>query len=263
MEVGAVPGEKMKKLGLSIILCFILSSAFAQRPGLFHYYTGLFLPKAGAPPKFDRFVFDFTHDRFLYEPDDVHQRPWSHGFGVSRMFDVPFGFSKFGFAFGVSFSTHNVHHKGIFIDPLNSDTTTNYSYLLPREDINDYRKNKISSNYFEVPIEFRFRTRKVSKEEEPNKLKKQFKIYLGAKVGYLANIHSSSKTKDGKRFKAYNFENVNRIRYGLTARVGLNRFSLFAFYGLNTYFEEGKLLDSNANPVNMHPISIGFSVMTF
>lgn len=253
----------MKKAGLLILCLFLMKVTLAQRPGIFHYYTGLFLPKAGAPPKFDRFVFDFTHDRFLFHPDDIHLRPFSQGFGVSRMFDVPFGFSQFGIAFGLSFSSHNVHHKGTFIDPLNSDTTSNYSYFLRKEDIADYRKNKISANYFEVPFEIRFRTRKVSKEEEPNKLKKQFKIYLGAKIGYLSNIHTSSKTDDWRKYKEYNFENVSRIRYGLTARVGWNRFTLFAFYGLSTFFRENKLLDAQGQTVNMHPVSVGISIMTF
>ncbi|NQX91531.1 MAG: hypothetical protein HRT74_05280 [Flavobacteriales bacterium] len=62
---------------------------------------------------------------------------------------------------------------------------------------------------------------------------------IGGKVGYVVNIHTKMIDDGGKR-KAYQLPNLLKYRYGLTAKIGLNRWMLHGFYSLTPLLEEGR-----------------------
>jgi hypothetical protein len=154
------------------------------------------------------------------------------------MYDYPFGNSPISFAWGYGFSSFNIHHNGEFDrDSLNNGFVIFQAYSPGYS----YKKNKLSANYLEVPIEFRVRT----------KGKNNFKLYLGAKAGYLVNIHTKVVDDDGKR-KYYQVPETSRLRYGATVRLGMNQVALFGCYSFTPFLKENK-------GVELIPITLGLS----
>ena len=97
-------------------------------------------------------------------------------------------------------------------------------------------KSKLAANFVDVPIEFRFYS-------NPDDISRSFKVGLGGKVGILYNSHTKVNYElndNDNQIKHKQDLNLTKIRYGATARVGFGSFNLFAYYGLNELFEEGK-----------------------
>ncbi len=119
----------------------------------------------------------------------------------------------------------------------------------------EYKKSQINPNYFDIPIEIRWRSR----IHDP---KRSFKVALGGKVGFLFDSKtkvkyvSNSETKTTKQKE--NFE-LNQIRYGTYLRLGFGGFSAYGYYGLSDLFRKDK------GPMNttMYPITFGLSLALF
>lgn len=207
----------------NLLLAAILFSAFtmAQPEG----EPKQFMPKKEDINK-DNFVMDFHNDLWLNGPESFKQRGYSLGFNFAFMKEYAFKKgSAFRFAWGLGFSSHNVHHNGQFTYDEEEDFT-NFS-TIPAS--TDYKKNKLSMNYVELPVEFRFRTQNDT----------HFRIYAGFKGGVLVNVHSKLVQED-KTIKVTGLENTEIFRYGPTFRIGLKGFSLFGFYSLSNIFEKDK-----------------------
>ena len=219
MELATTTGKQkgcdVKYLLLTLI-SFISAIAFGQPRE-----AEIWNPPIGE----DRFLITFNTDGWLNTPDGIELRPYSLGIESHIMYDYQFGKSIMSFSWGYGFSSHNVHHNGFFA----ADTTNNQlTRLYPFEKSYNYIKNKLHATYLEVPLELRLRTR----GETP------FKLYLGAKVGYLVNIHSKTKDYSGKT-KFYGLENVMNLRYGVTAKIGYNAWTISGFYSLTPLISEG------------------------
>ena len=189
----------------------------------------------------DKLIVDVTIDNWLSAPKDIHTNLWSPGISVSAFNDIRFGHSPFGFAFGIGLSSHNVHSNGIFIEKQATDSTPAFTSFVPRT--KPYSRNKISSNYIEIPFEFRYRTAG----------NRPFRFYPGFKFGYLVNIHTKFIDDTGK-WKFFTFPNSDPLRYGVTARIGFGIINFFGFYGLNSLFKTNKGSE-------LIPWSIGTSVV--
>ena len=187
----------------------------------------------------DQIILDITLDNWLKLPAGITTKFRSPGITIACVNDLVFGNSPLGFAFGLGFSSYNVHSNGTFEEMTFTDSTSAYTRFVPLA--TSYKKNKFSVNYVELPMEFRFRT----------KGKNTFRLYVGVKGGYLVNIHTKIVDEQGKR-KYYNFKNINLYRYGLTTRIGYRKFNLTGFYALNTLFKKGQ-------GEKLTPYSIGFS----
>jgi hypothetical protein len=114
----------------------------------------------------------------------------------------------------------------------------------------NYRLNKHSLSFVEIPFELRIRSMKTSTEERK---RSNFKVYLGFKAGYLFNIHSKY-IDDGLKYKLYTFNNKLLYHYGPTLRIGFKKITLNAFYSLTPLFIEGR-------GVPISPFSVGISWM--
>ncbi len=219
------------KIFLLFALLILFLPAIAQKDEI------IAVPK----PVYDRFIFDLTIDNWADVPSGINTRIWSPGFSAAFFNDLKFGKSIFGFAFGLGISSHNVRHNGMFIETTRTDTTSAFTYLIPRT--SPSKKNKLSTNYIEVPLELRIRTNG----------KKPFRFYPGVKIGYLFNIHAKVIDDTGK-WKFYTFPNANPLRYGATARIGYGKINFVGFYGLNSVFRDNK-------GVQLIPWSAGISLI--
>lgn len=188
--------------------------------------------------KADRIMVDVYNDFWLGTPDSANFSKFNRGASVSLMKDFPFGETNFSFAVGLGIGMHNAYNDcNMYRD---SNTVT---YFVPIK--NEYKMNKIGLSFVDLPMEFRFKTKRDN----------VFRIAVGGKIGYMMNNHVkySDATMKVKTFK---IENINPLRYGVTARVGYKMFNLYAYYGLSTLFKDKK------GP-EMTPVSVGLSFIPF
>lgn len=218
------------------ILClFLSSSSFAQTKDSIVEKA----PKKIADPK-DHIVVDFSFDSYRNWPDGITQKPYSLGGNAYLMWDYPFGYGPFSLAIGAGFSTHDVHTNGQITYTIDGKYTT-FEPLTVK-----YSTNKFSMNYMEVPIELRLRTRG----------EKSFKMTIGGKIGYAYNVHTKYADEDGK-VKVYRIKNIDPIRYGVTLRIGYNKFNLQGFYALSEIFKKGR------GEPGMIPFSFGIGMLLY
>lgn len=248
----------MKKHFAYLLLIFLSMQTFAQNkdkneknkdiqsrytPGVLWRFTGM-TPRVGKNgAKYDRLVFDLYYNTWLGENNSVKTKWYSLGFNANFMFDIPFNRkSTASFAIGVGFSHLNIYHNGtLAVD--STYTTTTLSAL--SSDAPQRKQNKFVSNYLQIPLEFRFRTSGV----------KHFKFYVGGVIG--VRLNSYEKWKEGSlKFKQFNFPDIARFRYGVTARIGIRNWSIYGAYFISDLFK-------NDSSSKLNPLCVGISVSLF
>lgn len=130
------------------------------------------------------------------------------------------------FAWGLGFSSYNHHLNGQFSQPFEGTEQTNGDgvFFAPFPESYNYQRNRISAHYIEIPLEFRFR----SAHRNP------FRLSIGGTVGYALNSFTTTVDDDGKR-RIYDVPGIHALRYGLTGRMGVGRFSVYAGYSFSTF----------------------------
>ena len=189
----------------------------------------------------DRIVVDFSYDGWLNMPKGIQQKPYSLGGNAYVMWDYPVGYGPLSLAFGIGISTHNVHSNGQITYSIDGKYTSLQAITSP------YRRNKLSCNYFEIPVELRIRGGANGHG---------FKLSVGGRIGYMYNAHTKVIDNDGKR-KVYWIKNINPWRYGVTFRIGYDKITLQGFYALSELFEKGK------GEPKMVPYSIGIGLLLY
>ncbi|HPE33213.1 MAG TPA: outer membrane beta-barrel protein [Bacteroidales bacterium] len=195
-------------------------------------------------------IIDVYNDFYLNIPDSVSNRLFNPGAGISGLYDFRFGKSNFSFAIGGGISSHNFHSNSFTVVDENGVTSLKrIKSLYPS--VSNYERNKISFTYFDIPMEFRLRT------------KKNIRAAIGFKFGFLLESHSKYRGDDylynttNQLFvKFKDVENIQDLRYGLTARFGWKFINLTGFYSFSNIFEEDKGPD-------IYPFSVGISLMPF
>lgn len=149
------------------------------------------------------------------------------------------------FAWGLGFSNYCHHLNGQFSQPFEGTEHTNGDglFFAPFPETYNYQRNRISAHYIEIPLEFRFR----SAHRNP------FRLSIGGTVGYALNSFTTTVDDDGKR-RIYDVPGLNALRYGLTGRMGVGRFSAFGFYSLNNFLKTVQTLD-------LVPVTFGVSIL--
>jgi hypothetical protein len=185
----------------------------------------------------DHFIFDIGAERWAGGSDDYNERWYSHMVAFSLFREWAARNNGLSLAVGGALSWHH-HHSDLYWDDQG------------RFDLRQgaYDKNKISTFYADIPVEFRFRSKRNSKGN-------YFRIYLGAKAGY--NLSSWQMYVDSKsKYKIYRAPGIQDWRYGVYVRTGWSFVSVFAQYMITPLFEEG-------HPVEAYPLSFGISLMAF
>ncbi len=216
--------------------------------GLFKYFN--WTAYSDGAERIDHLVIDFNVDRFQQLPTGVEQGYYNFGVDAYMFHDHPMNKKgTLAWAVGIGFSGFNVHHnsKITYKVDQNQDLFTEWE---PYQDGLNYKKNKISLNYFEVPVELRIRSMKESVEDRKIT---NFRLYLGFKGGYLINSHTKYKDDESK-VKVFDIKNLLDYRYGPTVRIGFKKIAIHGFYSLTSIFEEGK------GP-ELYPFSVGLTWM--
>lgn len=192
-------------------------------------------------------VLNLNHTRLLDLQKSVDQKLLSRGLDVSLHYEFSIVSNRFSFAPGIGFSTGNYFIDGDILQSTDSNGVKT-SAIEPFADEFSFKRHKLSTNYVEVPLEFRYQTAK-------NSAGATYKVAVGFKAGYMVNVHTKTVTSDG-RFKAFIFDDVSSFRYGPTVRMAYGRFGFSGFYSLATLFEDGKGAD-------ITPIAIGFTLLPY
>lgn len=212
------------------------------------------------------FALEFGFNQDLSGPKEFDLGFWgSRSVNLYYQYDIRILKSSFSFVPGIGLSLERYKFS--------NDNTLAYAdgdpgsiVMVPPADagFDDIRKSQLITNYVEVPLEIRYST----KPEDPAR---SFKVSVGGRIGYLYDSFTKIKYKeDGEVKKLKNKEdfNLNKIRYGLTGRIGLGNFSLFCYYNLSPLFEDGKGLSdiiSSENSVknDFNTLTIGISLASF
>ncbi|MBT5402916.1 MAG: outer membrane beta-barrel protein [Crocinitomicaceae bacterium] len=238
----------MKRLFV-IILFSLATTCYTQ--GLFEYFK--LTADDDGPEKFDRISVDFNWDSWLGVKEEIKTGTVSIGLNAYWYKDMPFGKkSRVSLAIGLGIGSHNVHHNGEFISI--DSAGVSYTGLYARSQESVWKKNKVTSNYIDIPLELRFRNMNIKSKKEGGKTK-SFRFYPGFKFGLMVNNHV--KWKDAKiKYKVYNIDNMLRYRYGMTLRIAFNKFAIHGFYSLTPLFAKEK-------GDQLYPISVGVSWIRF
>lgn len=201
-------------------------------------------PEPTGKPHQDMLLVDLNWDYLLGLESPVKQEWYGRGISLAGMYDHPLNKDgNVSFAFGVGFSSHNYYTNALV---LRTDSVSSFTAV--PDSIKS--KGKLSVNYFDIPVEFRFRT-------NANDKGYRWKIALGGRVGYLLDAHEKTINAQDVKIKTYDYPHITQWRYGVVARVGYGSMMLSAFYSLSTFFETGKsLTDQNA-------LSVGITIVPF
>lgn len=198
----------------------------------------------------DRLIFEIAHANWSNRPAGTKLKWHSRAINIYLMYDIALNKKgNISFAPGVGLGTNVYNHNKEF--GVNDDGLTFFSPL----DTVNYDSNTLSTNFFDIPLELRFRT-------NPNKFGKRFKVALGFKGGYLFNGHTKwvgeSKFNTDlatEKFKNFSIPNLNNLRYGYTLRIGYSNFNIVGFYSAAPLFDIGKSTVTDG----IKPFYIGFS----
>jgi hypothetical protein len=184
---------------------------------------------------------DLFTDIWQGMPSTVKSRTINQGINIYTMYTFPVKKSNFTFAIGVGIGSHNLYSKGYLI----TDSVTHFTPFTV-----SYDKSKLNLTYLDFPLELRYKN------------KSQFRASLGFKLGVRISDHTKYKgnSLDGisksVKVKSIGVDNLENLRYGITALAGYKWINLTFFYSLTNAFVKDK------GP-QVYPISIGIALRPF
>lgn len=226
---------RMKKLLFCIITLGMAFSGFSEDNDEVKTFDET---KAVVNKAKDRLVIDLSVDMLFNKPDSLKVKFFSRGLNAYFMYDVVIAKSHFSFAPGLGIGTNNYYINSSIV------SDTNKTYFVPiNKDIYDYKKNKISVAYLDIPVELRFRSK-------PNEKGTSWKLGAGFKAGinisnkwkYKGTDLSADPTdanKDDVKWKQFNIDYIQKFRYGVTLRGGYGMVNAFVYYSLSDLFKSG------------------------
>jgi hypothetical protein len=199
----------------------------------------------------DRIIMDFNADLWSNQPTGVEMKSLSRTFNITMFRDIRLD-RNFAIGIGLGFSGSNVYTNSIFEDSNNSSpwalSTQGSGYNFKQIASNfELKGNKLYLGYFNLPVEVRYRNLNT-----PH----LFRVSLGAKVGYLSTASTKvavenqggvfgAGSQTDFKYKELGVKNINKVQFGLSARVGYGRFGVNAYLPLTPVFKENQSTDMN------------------
>ncbi len=113
------------------------------------------------------------------------------------------------------------------------------------------KKNMLSTTYLEIPLMMNFRTKR-------NKYNKRFNFTAGAYAGVLLASKTKIRIQDGEKIKIRDDFNLNRVKYGIVARVGYGPVNFYATYSPSSLFKK-----SQRGIYDLQAMSFGVTLLPF
>jgi hypothetical protein len=130
--------------------------------------------------RMDMAMINLNYNGLLNSQQAFQQKFYSYGYDFALMYDhIMSQKAPISIGIGLGLSTMHFYTNA---DVINRDTTSGtYSFFEPIDTTSsDIKRSRFSTNYYEIPIELRFRTK-------PKEDKHPWKFAVGAKLGFLIN----------------------------------------------------------------------------
>lgn len=194
----------------------------------------------------DRMAISLFSDIWSDLPQDMKTNTINRGLSIDYTQEFPLGTSNFSFAAGLGFASHNLYSNHWYLH----DNDRHNFEKIPKE--LDHTGNKLSLNYLNVPVEFRYRTRNTPRT---------FRIHAGIKAGLLIDAHTKYTgplETNGRetKIKEKKLDNIESFLVGFHGRIGYGRVNLNTFISLTDIFE-----GNDAEQASF--MSIGLSFIVF
>lgn len=216
------------------------------------------VPIGGRPDIPANLIVEFGFNRLNNRPEDLGTRFFaSRSFNIYYQYPLSIFGDNSGFTFnpGFGIATDKLAFKdesNLFHDPDKGSESSQYMELAEvyGESI-EISKNTFALSYFEIPLDFTYHLNK-------SNYSRGFRFSVGGKIGFLYNAHSKVeiKNEEGANQKIKDSQNfgINKLRYGLTLKMGSPGFYGWTYIGLNPLFQE------NRGPFNNEATSVSFGV---
>jgi hypothetical protein len=196
---------------------------------------------------------DFTENTWVSRPDGITTRFISGGFNANLFYEIFLVRNVFTFAPGISYSNVTVKNNAdVTYEPRDGDPR-GYTALVPIEGGRDYRISKISTSYFDIPLEFHLR---IKPEQRGRNLWLSPGFRMGWMIGNFWKYDGDNAGGDNVKFKSYRIENFEKFHYGVSLRAGYYKFGGYMYYSLVDLFKQDA-----GTP--LRPFSVGLSLTPF
>ena len=160
---------------------------------------------------------------------------------------LPIVKKKFGIEYGLTLSWNSYKFDNDFEILQNTETFQ----TIPVD--KDVKRNKLKTTFLQVPVMLTW---------VPGKRKSYF-VSGGVYGGLMIGAKQVIRYEDGAKSKIRDDFNLNKVRYGLEARVGLGPIAFYAQYSLQDLFQDNTGPISNGTALNLTPLNIGVTVLGF
>jgi len=192
----------------------------------------------------DQFYMGITYNLLLNKPSGVEQRNLPYGLQLGYIKDIPVNKANtIGLGVGFGYAINN-YYTNIIAE---ENVSSNISYIID-EGTAKLNRSKVATHLIELPFEFRWRNSTIDEY-------KFWRVYMGAKLGYVFNARSKLVTEDEKI--SFSNDDVKNIHYGLTLNFGYNTWNIQVYYQLNNLFNDGVVIEDTLERVNVRPLRIG------
>lgn len=196
---------------------------------------------------------DFTENTWVSHPDYLMTKFISGGFNANLMYEIFIVKNVFTFAPGISYSNVTVKHNAdLAYEPRDGDPE-GYTVLLPIEDGREYRVSKISTSYFDIPLEFHLR---IKPEPRGRNVWLAPGFRMGWMIGNFWKYDGNNGSGTNVKYKLYRIENLEKFHYGFSLRAGYYKFGLYMYYSMVDLFEPDQ-------GTELRPFSVGLTLTPF
>jgi hypothetical protein len=138
-------------------------------------------------------------------------------------------------------------HNYKFLNPITlTPRVSTFEYKL--EENMNFSRNKLAMTVMQVPLMLQFTAKN-------RRLSRCFRVAVGGYGGIVVSSQTKQRSSQDGRVKIKDDYNIDRLRYGLTARVGYGVLELYANYSLNPLFIEGR------KAPELYPFAIGVNLL--
>ncbi|MTI19941.1 hypothetical protein E1176_02805 [Fulvivirga sp. RKSG066] len=229
----------MKKLSIALLIFSAVASSVSSYAQTTTDNTTTMGERKGRPNVPGTFLIELGWNVLQDAPESMDMSIiGSRTLNMYYFYDVRLGNSKFYVlpGFGVGLDRYKFDNDNSTINQFennNGQIVSRIQDAFAATDSVDVKKSMLITNYFDIPLEFRFYA-------NPDDRKRSFKAGIGAKFGMRFSSHSKLKfEQDGENIKVKDkssFE-LNRFRYGVTGRVGVGGFNVFYYQSLSELFD--------------------------
>lgn len=207
------------------------------------------------------FTVEIGVNRGLSAPSKFKTGFWgSRTINLYYQYDIRILNSRFSFVPGIGLSMERYKFTNGYTLKYPSGTTDSVYMRSPSQaSITGMQKSQLITNYLEVPLELKYSSR-------PDDPSRSFKASIGGRIGVLYDAFTKVKYKENgevKQFKDKQRFNLNQIRYGVTAKVGIGNFAVFTYYNLSPLFQKDKGLRDGQDFSNFSTVTVGVSLASF